>query len=278
MYLAVLGLLAGAAWKRKPVFVLGSLFLVVSVYVNACAGDWYAGATFGPRRMDGLFVFLVFGMSVTLVAIRRWIRRCPETVLIALFLGAALFNGIMLKGYQQRRYNVGMALAHEFPLRAWQVVLDTVGWLPSMPAELYYMARDGTHLGQYSAIALDEAIRFRGNRPLVIEERHIGDGWKLTDLGASLEAAEGTLYFYLLDLGFHYRDVEVGFVMPARQRLDVRVNGVQARAGRFRRDRGTDRWIYRVPVAYHDLRAGINRLEVRGPGLNLAELQVRVPK
>jgi len=97
MYLAVVGLIVGAVWKRKPLFVLGSVFLLVSIYVNACAGDWYAGATFGPRRMDGLFVFFVFGTSLAMVAIMRWIRRRPETVLVALFLGASLFTGIMLR-------------------------------------------------------------------------------------------------------------------------------------------------------------------------------------
>jgi len=143
MYLAVVGLVAGAIWKKKPLFLLGTAFLLVSIYVNACAGDWYAGATFGPRRMDALFVFFVFGTSLSLVAILRWIRRRPETMLVALFLGASVFTGIMLKGFQERQYNVGMALAHEFPLRSWEAVLDTVGWPPSLPAELYYMAHDG---------------------------------------------------------------------------------------------------------------------------------------
>ena len=276
MYLAVVGLVAGAAWKRKPLFLLGSVFLMVSIYVNACAGDWYAGATFGPRRMDGLFVFFVFGTSLSLVAIIRWIRRRPETVLVALFLVASLFTGVMLKGFQQRQYNVGMALAHEFPLRSWEVVLDTVGWPPSLPAELYYMARDGTRLGQYSAIALDEAILYRQDRPIVIEDRHLAAGWQLTDSGAELVAEKGTLFIYLMDLGFHYRDIEVGFVMPERQRLEVRVNGVEAADGRFRRERGgTGRWVYRVPISYGDLRAGINRLEVRGADVHLAALQVR---
>jgi hypothetical protein len=187
----------------------------------------------------------------------------------------------MLKGFQQRQYNVGMALAHEFPVRSWEVVVDTVGWPPSLPAELYYMARDGTRLGQYSALALDEAVLYRRNRPMVIEERYLGDGWELTDVGAELVADEGTLFFYLMDLGFHYRDVEVGFVLPARQRLEVRVNGVTAGDGVLRRERGdTVRWIYRVTVPYDVLRAGINRLDVSDPGgqgVHLQRLDVTKP-
>jgi hypothetical protein len=275
MILAVAGLVAGAAWKREPLFLLGTVFLLVSIYVNACAGDWYAGATFGPRRLDGLFVFFVFGTSLSLCAILRWIRHRPETVLAVMFAAAALFTGIMLKGFQQRQYNVGMALAHEFPRRSWEVVLDTVGWPPSLPAELYYMARDGTRLGQYSAIALDEAVLYRRDRPLSIEERNLGDGWQLTGDGASLVEEWGTLFIYLMDLGFHYHDLEVGFVMPNRQQLEVRVNGVDSTVGVVRRERGnTGRWVYRVPVDYRVLRAGINRLEVRGVDLTVAELEV----
>ena len=46
LYLCVIGLSLGVPLLRNPLVGLSVTYFVASVYVNASAGDWYAGATF----------------------------------------------------------------------------------------------------------------------------------------------------------------------------------------------------------------------------------------
>ena len=140
----------------KPLVGLSISYVAVAIYVNASAGDWYGGATFGPRRVDNLFPALVIGAALFITWSTHVVRRSPHVIVVLLVGVSAAATLILAHAYRSSRINVGMVGAHEFPYRATDALIRSVGWVPSLPAEVFYMARDGTRLGQYSALAHDD--------------------------------------------------------------------------------------------------------------------------
>lgn len=70
--------------------------LLLMTYVNACSGDWWAGASFSNRRFDSQLSIFSFGFAASLEWLRRAIAQRPSVVpatLAALFIGGNLDLG-----------------------------------------------------------------------------------------------------------------------------------------------------------------------------------------
>ena len=193
LYISVVGLLLNVSSFGKPLVRLGISYFLVATYVNASAGDWYAGATFGPRRMDSLFPFLVIGTALFATWFQDVVRRRPQNLLGGVVVVSVLATLVLGSAYRASRINVGMVGAHEFPARAWDVMFRTVGWLPSMPAELFYVLRDGTRIGQYSSLAHDDPLTWLDG-VIIPDDRRLSSDWRLEDSTAHLEGETGKYF------------------------------------------------------------------------------------
>ena len=271
LYVSVIGLAIRISSAREPLIGLAMSYLIVCVYVNASAGDWYGGATFGPRRMDSLFPFLVIGAAHFARWFREVIARRPQRVLQGLVAASLLVTLVLGSAYRTARINVGMDGAHEFPIRAWSVMLETVGWLPSLPAELYHSWRDGTRIGQYSALAHDDPVTWLDG-VITPDERRLTRDWKMNGSTAILESDTGTIFLYLMDLGFHYRDIELDIVFSGTMSEPVRIND-QPFVGTL--GRTADRKRRSITVPYAVWRPGLNRMTLSGRGVELVEVVLR---
>ncbi|MBN1356694.1 hypothetical protein JXA40_10580 [bacterium] len=77
----VLGLLyLPAAIHRTPqkhmksILWGGLFYCAVSLYVSACAHDWWAGSSYGPRRLSALLPFTAVGLGYLLTRLSTWRR------------------------------------------------------------------------------------------------------------------------------------------------------------------------------------------------------------
>jgi hypothetical protein len=269
LYMAVIGLVWRTTSWRAPLVGLSIGYLCVSVYVNGSAGDWYAGATFGPRRMDSLFPSLVVGAALFVSSLTDLVRRRPQIVAWCLVLVSALGTAILAHAYRSAEINVGMVGSHQFPARASEAVFRSVGWPPSLPAELFYMVNDGTRLGQYSALAGDDPLTWLDGVTLP-DARHLDGAWSVPDAAARLDRSPGTVFLYLMDLGFHYRAITLRLDYSGALSAPPRVNGTSV-VGVMARTAG-EGMQYSVVVPYALWRPGINRLSIAGTGITLARI------
>ena len=273
LYISVIGLALSFSSFMKPLVGLSISYFLVSIYVNGSAGDWYAGATFGPRRMDSLFVALVIGASLFIPRFTNVIRRKPQVVATTLTIVSLAATLILGRAYRSSEINVGMVGAHEFPYRAAESLIRTVGWLPSLPAEMFYALRDGTRIGQYSALAHDDPLTWLDG-VIVPDERRLSSEWELDGLKARLEGESGTVFLYLMDLGFHYYDIELDLDFSGSLSRPIEINA-QPFQGSLKRANG--QWRYSVIVPYDAWRPGMNRMTVAGREVVLTQIVLRYP-
>jgi hypothetical protein len=288
LYVSVIGLVIGIGRLRDPVVALSCAYFAVALYVNASAGDWYAGATFGARRMDSAFPALVVGTWLALEGLSRIVERRPRWLLVPVLVASVVLTGILGGAYRSQRITLGMVGADEFPEQASAAVLDSLGWLPSLPAELYHVTFSGTRLGQYSALAGDDRLSWLDG-VVVPQSRRLSDDWVLLPDGtARLDSDEGAIYLYLMDLGFKYRNIRLTLVFagsadrqdPTRaggdDPIEVRVNETRLKptSGPAVGTQASRRWRYVLEVPYSVWRPGINRIDVRGRGAVLRQLRL----
>lgn len=288
LYVSVIGLVLGIRRLRDPLVAFSCAYFAVAIYVNASAGDWYAGATFGARRMDSAFPALVVGTWLALEGFVRVVKQRPQWVLAPL-LGASVVLTMILGGaYRSERINLGMVGADEFPERASTATLDAIGWLPSLPAELYHTIFTGLRLGQYSALAGDDRLSWLDG-VVVPQPRRLSSEWvQLPKGSARLDDDDGAIYLYLMDLGFKYRNIRLALVFagsagrqdPTRaggdDPIEVRVNDtwLEPTFGPTVGTQGSRRWRYFLDVPYSVWRPGINRIDVRGRGAVLRQMRL----
>ena len=80
--LALLWLKPRAVTSERRLFVAGLIALVpISIYLSACPVDWWAGMSFGPRRLSSLTPLVALGLAQTLTSLRR---RSVRWILIGL--------------------------------------------------------------------------------------------------------------------------------------------------------------------------------------------------
>ncbi len=287
LYLAVGGVVVGAIRGRgEPLWTVAGLYLVLALYLNACLASvsWYGGATFGPRRLDSLFPFLVLGAAYAVQRLAEWWRRSPAVPLACAGLVGALWMASAALAYRSGAINVGMVGAERFPWAATATFVDRFGWPASWPAEAYYRLRDGLRWGQYTQLAGADPVPF-GDGTIDLgraDRRHLGAHWRLVD-GAPefvfdpLEDAKrarfgvfgGTphhadLFVYLMDLGLRESDLAIELRFLGEPPATIELNGDRL-AGDVEHDAdGVTAW--RTRVADARWRAGVNRIRFRVHG------------
>jgi fluoride ion exporter CrcB/FEX len=269
LYMAVVGLLLSISSWKKPLVGLSVGYLLVSIYINGSAGDWYAGATFGPRRMDSLFPMLVVGSALFVAWLTDFLRRQPQVVPWGAVVISMMGTLVLGRAYRASEINVGMVGAHLFPYRAWEAVFRSVGWPPSFPAEVFYMANDGTRLGQYAALANDDPLTWLDG-VVPPDARHLSSNWTVTGPTARLDHSTGTVFLYLMDLGFHYKDIGLRVDFSGALSGPLAIND-RSIPGEVVGQSGHDLH-YVATVPYDRWRPGLNRLTMSGERIELARV------
>ena len=291
LYLPVFGLLLGVFRRRRdPLIVLGVVYFVVTIYLNAAltAGSWYGGATFGPRRLDSLFVFMVMGSAISIDIILRWLRRSPQVALATGVAAMLLFTLFMTAAFRQGGINVGMVGAERFPYDASGFVLARTGWLPSLPAGLYYKVHDGMEIAQYSQIVHDDTLSWLDGRLRLAEEgaTHLGSGWRIEQGNKTvlMEAKEAHLFLYLMDLGWLYKDIGIRVLYESQgsdgAHFELLVNGETVPVNVT--GSAEESWEAFAQLPYEQLRSGINHVtlvksrrgDMRENGIQVSEVNL----
>ncbi len=287
LYLPVGGVaVAVARFRRDPVWIVAGLYVTIAIYLNACLASvsWYGGATFGPRRLDSLFPFLVLGGAHAAERSMQWWRRAPAAPLACVGLAGAVWMASLSGAYRSGAINVGMVGAERFPWAAPAAFVDRFGWPPAWPAELYYALRDGLRWGQYTQLAGADPVPFGDGsidlaRP---DRRHLGTGWRLVDGAPEFdfdptedarrthlavfggEPRHADLFVYLMDLGLRESNLRVELRFAGKPPGVIELNG--RRLGGSVEPASDGAVVWRAQVADEQWRAGVNRLECRVDG------------
>jgi hypothetical protein len=145
---------------RLPALLLLLVFLIHS-YINACAWDYWGGASFGARRATELVAVLAPGQAVVAAWALRWFQSRPRTAFVSL-AGAALALHISLYVSATNAVFAG-TLPFEggvpFPervaavAREWARLVDRrLGDPLSWPANLLFAWQHGVAARQYSCV------------------------------------------------------------------------------------------------------------------------------
>ncbi|PKO18632.1 hypothetical protein CVU37_04390 [candidate division BRC1 bacterium HGW-BRC1-1] len=125
------GLLAGLVIPRRLWSAHAGMVaaVAVAVYVNACAGDWWAGSSFGMRRFASLLPFFAVGLAAVYA-------RLPRRVLGLLPMWSALVvatNVVLAVGFE--RQVMRPFFATEVALLGWDFWREFPGYLTTLPMQ-----------------------------------------------------------------------------------------------------------------------------------------------
>lgn len=166
-YLGAVGLLLAPRGHRTIAAGL-AVAVFVMVWVNGAAGDWWAGASFGNRRLNSATVALVIGLAWLFTRAAGWTARAPRWARqggLALALGWLLaWNLVGVAGLREgraanSRTRPCCAFAGAFG-RVAQPVYDAVGNPFSYPASLVFALSHGVHPKRW-----DSAVGSFADRP-----------------------------------------------------------------------------------------------------------------
>lgn len=119
---AVLPAVVGLALVRRRDADLGwgaIVFVLLSVYINACVADWWGGEAFGARRFVGDTVFFALGLTAVFTA--RPLADRPAVVR-AVALALVAYNLLFLLQYQL--FMRGFHELAPYPTTVRQILLD----------------------------------------------------------------------------------------------------------------------------------------------------------
>ena len=117
MLIATAGLVVACRRGREGLSALAGI-LAVTIYVNACVSDWWAGEAFGARRFVGDTVIFAIGLAAVLDGLdarsRAWMR--------AAAIGLIVYNGLFLLQYEL--FMLGHRGIAPYPATYKQILLD----------------------------------------------------------------------------------------------------------------------------------------------------------
>ena len=183
LWLGFLGFVP-ACRRRLLVALPLALCLAVMTYVNVCAGDWWAGASFSNRRFDSALPLLAFGMAAAIEWLRQATERRPAFVISALFLPLVIWNvcevGLLKTGALPRAQTVSF---EDRVGQCAETVSATVGSPPTWPASWIFAMRHRVTPNKYDQV-VGRYLFYRQNNlggHLDIGERGddamLGEGW-----------------------------------------------------------------------------------------------------
>jgi hypothetical protein len=147
--------------KNRPRLALPLLLpLVLMTYVNACSGDWWAGASFSNRRFDSQLSILAVGFAASLDLLRRGLMQQPAIVPVVL-------AGLFIAG----RLDLGARVA------------ERLGSPTTWPASWVFALAHGRPPGQYDRL-VGRYLFYRQNNMkgridlgLPGDDVMLGEGW-----------------------------------------------------------------------------------------------------
>ena len=153
----------GLARRRAFVAAATGLPLLVTSYVNACSGDWWAGGSFSNRRFDSVLPFLALGLAIALEALIGQLRRRPLIVVGAAGAAFTLWNGLFMEQYRRnlipRDDVVSFARVTENNAA---LVEQTVGTPLAWPANWIFAAKHDAPLAQHE-LAVGKYLFYKQN-------------------------------------------------------------------------------------------------------------------
>jgi hypothetical protein len=279
LWLALIGLIGFA--RRERVFG-GALILsgALALYVNASVHDWWAGASFGARRFDGMVPAFGLGLAVSLEWLLPRVQRRPALVVGLGLAPFALWNAMLIGTY------FGGTIPKDGPASFRQVASDGVellyrytGYPFSWPASVWETARTGQPLGTYD---LSGALSPSNNVEIRMGDTdalYLGEGWSLPGRGRSetwreVIAERATLYVSLREpapytlrlVGVSGAPVEVFWNKDSLGNVEIEGDsGVEVTVSSTRVRPGINE-IALAPVDRRGGRVRITRLALRRPG------------
>jgi hypothetical protein len=239
LWLGYLGFVL-ALRRRLP----GTLSLLVPLlamtYVNACAGDWWAGASFSNRRFDSCLPLLAFGLAAALARMRAIVERRPGLavgVLLVPVVGWSLALAVLTRSDATLRET-----PEPFARLVGRTVRPTFGALGSpmtWPASWVFAAAHRCAPGRYDRL-VGRYLFYRQNNlggridlGATDDDALLGEGWRERELrdGITSRALDGSARL------FAPLDVAERLTLRVRSRttqavsVSVKINGREA--GRF---------------------------------------------
>jgi Dolichyl-phosphate-mannose-protein mannosyltransferase len=267
LWLALTGIPAFV--RRAPALgfpLVGSA--LAALYVNASVTDWWAGASFGSRRFDSALPLFALGLGCTIEWLVPRISRHPFATATLALAPFVVWNFLLMGVYFSGAIPPdGPASFRQAAADGIELVYRVTGYPFSWPGAIRDQVGQGIPLPVYDlsgSLSLSRNVEIRmGDTDALF----LGRGWSLPRRGR-----ESTWRETAPSGG----EVFVALVEPAPYRLILspRADGmvdaaqVQVQVNDFPLDEGEPLEGGRVgfDVAAADVRAGINRLVLRGRG------------
>ena len=249
--------------RRAPALAVGlALSGFLSLYVNACVQDWWAGASFGSRRFDGLLPAVVLGLSVVLEWLVAKARRYPWVTVTAVVAPLLVWNWLLMGVY------FGGAIPPDGP-HSWrtaasdgiELLYRRLGYPFSWPASLATSLGTGRPASSYDLSGSQVRFNNVDIRMGDTDGLFLGRGWSLPqrrrDRTWRRGSPGGAELFVSLREPVPYR---IEAVVRSEALIDVWLNGRNVGA---LSEEGDETASLSVPAS--DVREGINEIVLRSP-------------
>ena len=174
--------------------------LLIMTYVNFCAGDWWAGASFSNRRFDSLIPILSLGLAVSIDIVWSWFRRRPALALVSAAAPFLVWNVTLAEQVHRGMLPRDQPVAFQHLARgSAQVVSEAVGFPTTWPASWGFARRHRLGPDQYD-LAVGKYLFYRQNNlgghielGAPGDEALLGEGWsrRLTHAGRGARRLDG---------------------------------------------------------------------------------------
>jgi hypothetical protein len=271
VYLAAIGLLfvprrdRWFGWSALAAFAL-------AIYVNASVEDWWAGASYGARRFDGIVPLFVVGLCVAVEWARALVAKRPAWAVNAALLALVLWNLTFMAASKSSDpalmppFSFGRVSARQAEtLHGW------VGHPFSYPVNLWFALRNGLSPARYDHLGfefLSEPERPYGKIDIgKYDESFLLDGWYPgeTDPDGTTwrwTAGESTVLIPLdhpAPILLQARVIPFTYAASPEASVAARVNG--RRYGPIRVPAAAGWQRIEIPVEAAAWRSGVNRVE-----------------
>jgi hypothetical protein len=186
LWAGYLGFVVLARRRRREALVLFVPLAAMS-YVNACAGDWWAGGSFSNRRFDSVLPLVAFGLAESLRWLQGVVGRHPLRVL---GLGALLlvaWNVLLAEQYRMAALPPDDVVTFEqLAGTSARLMRETVGTPLAWPANWLFAWRHGLTPGHWDRMVGPYLFYRQNNLGGVVDvgqgERDadggpLGEGW-----------------------------------------------------------------------------------------------------
>jgi len=239
-WLCFLGLIPLTRRNPRRFGILWAPVLIMT-YVNVCSGDWWSGGAYSNRRFDSLLPVFALGLAALLRVANAFVKRHPSTVVMALVLGGAAWNGMYVRALQREeaRPDVSLSLAAR-SLASARALSQDAGFPATWPASWIFAARYDASPGAFDLAAGRYLFYRQNNLNGIVDLGGEDDEGSFLD-GLSARKQDGPITYRSLESASRLivsLDVpeRLGISFQARSafgpatRLDVEVNGNAAGA------------------------------------------------